>query len=451
VELRPQPGFQERFLSCSADIAIAGGAAGCGKTWSAVYECLRHVAIPDFRAIVFRRTSPQLFGAGSVWEEASNLYPLFGARPYNNRVWRFPSGATVEFGHLQHEATKLDHQSKQYALIIWEEATHFSESQFWYLNSRNRSLSGVRPYQRLTCNPDPDSFIAKLIAWWIDQETGFPIPERSGVVRWFVRDGDDLDWGDSRAEVEARHPDIVAAAQGQAVARSLTFIPGKLDENEILMRKDPGYIAKLLSLPRVERERLLKGNWKIKPAAGMYFQRGYFPIVDEPPGPLIQTVRFWDKAASEPSVRYPDPDWTAGVKMAKLEDTRYLVMHVERTRGTPAKVDALMKAIASQDGTQVPVGIFQDPAQAGKVDVAHTRQILDGYTLRTIRASQDKVTMAGPFSAQAEGSRVLLLRGPWNDPYLNELEPFPDADHDDQVDASSGAYQLLQSSPLGYA
>jgi predicted phage terminase large subunit-like protein len=219
------------------------------------------------------------------------------------------------------------------------------------------------------------------------------------------------------------------------------------------MRDDPSYRAKLLSLPRVERERLLRGNWKIRPAAGMYFRRSYFPIVAEPPGPIIRSVRFWDKAASEPCEAYPDPDWTAGVKTAKLEDGRYLVQHVERMRGTPGKVDTCMRAIASQDGTRVPVGIFQDPAQAGKVDVAHTRQVLDGYTLRTIRAGKgmDKVTMAGPFSAQAEGGRVLLLRGPWNDPYLDELEGFPDADHDDQVDASSGAHQELQGFELAYA
>nr|WP_234841454.1 terminase family protein [Sinorhizobium meliloti] len=72
--------------------------------------------------------------------------------------------------------------------------THFSAKQFWYMVSRNRSMSGVRPYTRATCNPDADSWVAELIRWWIDQDTGLPIPERAGVLRWFVRSDSPQTW-----------------------------------------------------------------------------------------------------------------------------------------------------------------------------------------------------------------------------------------------------------------
>lgn len=72
---------------------------------------------------------------------------------------------------------------RRICFIGFDELTHFSEAQFWYMLSRNRSMSGVRPYVRATTNPDADSWVAKLIDWWIDDVSGYPIPERGGVVR----------------------------------------------------------------------------------------------------------------------------------------------------------------------------------------------------------------------------------------------------------------------------
>jgi predicted phage terminase large subunit-like protein len=443
-DVSPQPGFQEQFLSCTADIAIAGGSAGCGKSWASVYEAARFHDVPGFAAILFRRTSPELVGAGSIWEESLKLYPRLGGVPREHRLdWRFPSGASIEFRHLQYDGDRLSHQSKQYALILFEEICHFTESQFWYLISRARSTCGVRPYVRATCNPDPDSFVAKLIAWWIDQDTGLPIPERAGVLRWFVRSGDDLVWASTPEELRGQ------CGEGRQ-PKSLTFVPGKLEDNQILVAKDPAYRAWLESLPLVDRERLLGGNWKIKPAAGLYFKREYFTIVDEVPGDLVNVVRCWDKAATEPSEKNRDPDYTAGVKLGKLRDGRYIVLHVARAQSSPGKVDSLMQRIAKTDGNGVTAVLFQDPGQAGKVDVAHMRRVLDGYSLRVTRPTKDKVTFAGPFSAQAEGGNVLMLRGEWNDQYISEHEAFPEGSHDDQVDATAGAYDALRVPELVY-
>src|SRR5436189_1986846 len=107
-------------------------------------------------------------------------------------------------------------------------------------------MAGVPGYIRATCNPDADSWVRSLIDWWIDPDTGFPIKERSGVLRWFVRDGDSLHWADTRA-------DLVEMFGPESEPKSATFIPANVRDNRILLDKDPAYLAYLKALPYVER------------------------------------------------------------------------------------------------------------------------------------------------------------------------------------------------------
>ena len=441
--VRPQVGPQEDFHASPADIVIYGGGAGGGKSWSLVYEAGRHTDKKGYGAIIFRRTSPELTGSGSLWEEALGLYPSMGGVPIRGLTeFRWPeTRGLVRFSHMQLERDKLDHQGKQYAFVGFDELTHFVESQFWYLVSRNRSTCGIRPYVRATCNPTPDGWVKKLIAWYLDDEGEYVRPERSGVVRWFYRIGDELSWGDTREELEAKHPEMCAPDGNQIPPTSFTFIEAKLEDNAELEKKDPGYRSRLLALPRVDRERLLKRNWKIRPSAGLYFQRSFFGIVDRAPHDIEAVVRAWDKAATEATVQRPDPDWTRGVKMARTKSGQVVVLHVEGLRGSPKRVEDAIKRCADQDGCTV--ALWQDPAAAGVADIAHMRTVLIGHTVDVVRASKDKVTYAGPYSTQAEGGNVVLVRGPWNDEYLDELESFPDGAHDDQVDASSLAFMFL--------
>ena len=98
-------------------------------------------------------------------------------------------------------------QGAEIALLGFDELTHFTAYQFFYLLSRNRSTSGVKPYVRATCNADADSWVAKFIEWWIDDE-GYAIPSRSGVIRYFVRIEDTIEWGDTREELYERFPHL---------------------------------------------------------------------------------------------------------------------------------------------------------------------------------------------------------------------------------------------------
>ena len=326
-EIRPQPGPQTAFLESSADIAIYGGSAGGGKSYALLLEPLRHMENRAFGAVVFRRTLADVKKQGSLLDTSLTLYGGLGARLRQDSpiVWTFPTGAKVTFGHLEHEATVLDWQGAQVPLLCFDELTHFSRNQFFYLLSRNRSTCGVRPYVRATTNPDADSWVAEFIAWWIDQETGSPIWDRAGKIRYFARVADVLQWADSEAELRGRFP--------ECEPKSLTFIPARLEDNAILMKADPGYRANLLAMQRVDRERLLGGNWKVRPAAGMYFKREWCEVIDALPA-CTEFVRGWDLAAT-PKTEANDPDWTAGTKIGRLSDGRYVVAHHMRMHGGP--------------------------------------------------------------------------------------------------------------------
>ena len=95
--LAPQPGPQQPFLRSAADIAIYGGAAGGGKTWALLLEAVRHQAVHDFTAVLFRRNYPQLTAPGGMWDESAKLLPLLGTTPNRSTLaWQFPSGACVK-------------------------------------------------------------------------------------------------------------------------------------------------------------------------------------------------------------------------------------------------------------------------------------------------------------------------------------------------------------------
>jgi len=376
---------------------------------------------------------------------------------------------------MQRIADRKAHQGRQYAFVGFDELTHFEESQFWYLVGRLRSACGVRPYMRATCNPDPDSFVAALIGpepdgggGWIGPD-GYPIPGRSGLVRWLVRDDEIVRWFDSREEALARFP-------GESPL-SFTFVSARLSDNVILTRKDPGYRSKLTNLGRVDRARLLGdelrgGNWKIRDGAGLVFQRSEFVLSDEPPSPIVRTVRAWDLAALPPSAKNPDPDWSRGVRVSLCRDGELWIDDLRSTRTRSAitlklirrtaagvEGDELEKLLARTsvildedkgDGPGVVVGLWQDPGGAGVIAVDTVVSTLAGFPTETRSTSKDKVTFAKVWSPLVERGQVYMKRAPWNRLALSEFDGFPEGSHDDIVDAVNLASQLLLGSGLGF-
>jgi hypothetical protein len=268
--LRPQPGPQETFLSSPADIAVYGGGAFGGKTWALVYEPLRHRENPQFAGVIFRREAVQVTNPGGLWDESLGQYaPAGGVPTVGDHRWTFPGGSRVSFHHLKDEKDKLNWQGAQVPYLGFDELTHFTASQFWYLLSRNRSLCGVRPYVRATTNPEP-GWVRELLSQWVAKD--HPDPARSGELRWFVRVKGDLVWARTREELAGRFPD--------RLPKSLTFVKALIWDNRIGMALNPEYLGNLQALPPVEQARLLGGDWDVKPEGLCY--PGLLDCVVEP-------------------------------------------------------------------------------------------------------------------------------------------------------------------------
>jgi predicted phage terminase large subunit-like protein len=437
IEIRPQKGPQEVLLSSHADISIFGGAAGSGKTYSLLLDPLRHYNNPHFGGVIFRRTSVQVKNEGALWDESMKLYPLFGAIPREHTMeWRFPRGMSLSFSHLEYDKDIFSWQGAQLAWVGFDELTHFTEKQFFYLMSRLRSTSGVKPRIRATCNPDPDSFVRRFIDWWIGDD-GFPIKERSGALRWFIRRNNEFLWADSKEELMRQHG-------ADSRPKSVTFIAAKLSDNKILMDKDPDYLGNLLALNCVDRMRLLDGNWNIRESAGLLFKRQWFPMIDAVPAGSIQAVRYWDRAATKPHEGNKDPDWTRGLKLYKYGDGTFVIVDLKSLRDTPGQIEKLIKNVAAHDSYSVTIMSQQDPGSAGVSEAEHFIRMLAGFDVRVETMSKDKITRAKPVSAQCEVGNIKVLRAHWNEEFFGELENFPDPkSHDDIVDVFSGAFNSM--------
>lgn len=444
IDLRPQPGPQTAFLSSPADITIYGGAAGGGKTWALLIEPLRHINNRKFGAVIFRRLWPEITRTGGMWDESNQIYPLLDAKPLQTTLtWKFPSGAKVSFAHMMLERDKESWKGAQIPLMCFDQLETFSQSQFFYLLSRNRSTCGVRPYVRATCNPDPESWLVNFLAWWIGED-GYAIPERSGVIRWFVRVGDAIVWGDSREELVERYP--------KSQPFSVTFILARLKDNQILMQKDPGYLARMLAQDPIEQARLYGdpekgGNWKVKAESGKVFNRGWFKIVEAAPAHGID-CRSWDFAATAKELNKTDPDYTASVLMRKANGM-YYILDATADQIAGAEVERMFLNISRQEAmaalpeTPYRVRWEVEPGSAGKREAQRLAGLLAGIDARGISASGDKLTRAKGLAAQAYAGNVMLVRGPWNEMFLEHMHHQPGWPHDDIMDGASGAFNDL--------
>lgn len=415
------------FLATEAREALYGGAAGGGKTDALVIGALRYVAQPKYTAIIFRRTFPEL--EGKVIPVSKDWYPASGGF-YNGakHAWTFPSGARVMFAHLQHEDDVLQYQGHEFQYIGFDELTHFTEKQYVYLLSRLRTTAGIPLEVRSGSNPGGPGheWVFRRWAPWLDKNGEHAGPRaKPGEVLRFDNTKDGEKWTE--------------------VGRfSRVFFPAYAKDNPHL---NDDYVDNLMGQDAVTRAQLIDGNWLIKPSAGAYYKRAWFHIIDIAPKHVVARVRRWDLAATSPG-EASDPDWTVGVKMARLADGTFVVEDVVRVRATPGDVEKTVLTTAKLDGTECEIEIPQDPGQAGKAQVAGFAKLLSGYAFRSAPETGDKVTRQKPYSAQVEASNVSLVRAPWNEAFIHEHEAFPSPGwHDDQVDAAAGGFVKLQSDP----
>ena len=232
---RPQP-KQAEFMRRLEDEALYGGAAGGGKSDCALAEALRQINVPHYRALILRKTYPQL---SELIDRSHEIYSAACCGAVFNEgkhVWRFPSGAKIYFGSLGHVSDRYNYQGKRYDFIDFDELTQFTFDEYSYLFSRNRPNGhGTRCYIRAQANP------GGIGHGWVKERFVTPAPPMTTI--WET--------------VKIRFPD----GREEERRRSRIFVPSTVFDNKILLENDPGYLTRLASLPDAERRALLYGDW----------------------------------------------------------------------------------------------------------------------------------------------------------------------------------------------
>lgn len=232
-----QPQAQQQvFMSRPEYEALYGGAAGGGKSDAIVIEALRQVNIPHYKALILRKTYPQL---AELIDKSLNYYPqAFPKAKYNDskHTWRFPSGAKIIFGAMQHTKDKQKYQGQAYDFVAFDELTHFTFEEYNYLFSRNRPNGpGTRVYIRATANP------GGIGHGWVKERFITSAPPMRTVA-------EPVEW-------------IDPSGYKHTAMQTRIFVPAKVFDNPILLQNDPQYIQRLASMPEAERNALLYGDW----------------------------------------------------------------------------------------------------------------------------------------------------------------------------------------------
>jgi predicted phage terminase large subunit-like protein len=224
------------------------------------------------------------------------------------------------------------------------------------------------------------------------------------------------------------------------------FVPARLNDNPFINRED--YTKSLLNLDPVTRARILEGDWEARSMRGA-LRREWFQVVDMAPAEL-SIVRYWDTAYSKKKTS----DFTVGVKYGIGQRGLSYILDVARTQATPHEVETFVTNVAAQDGRSTIVVLQQEPGSGSALWIdAMRRGPLLGYPVYADQVSDSKFARSQPFRAAAEAGIIKLVRGQWNDAFLEECEQFsPDEkeyEHDDQVEAASGAFSHLTAPQTG--
>lgn len=175
---------------------------------------------------------------------------------------------------------------------------------------------------------------------------------------------------------------------------------------------------------------------------GNMFKPSAIELVECPPSPLVEVVRYWDKAGTNRR-KNPQAAATAGVKMARMKDGKFCILHVKRGLWEASEREPIIKQTADSDGKTVHVYVEQEPGSGGKESAQNTIQNLAGFIIHADRPTGSKETRAEPFSVQVNQEMVCMVKGDWNPELIDELEVYPYGKRKDQVDALAGAFNKL--------
>lgn len=372
----------------------------------------------------------------------------------------FSSGAEISFSHYENDTAAKKYQGIQISNIFYDEVTHAdNEEQLWWLWSRLRSNAKNTHSMWWSCNPDNSSWVLKYAQWYLHPighpQAGRPDPEKNGKIRYLLRINGELCWGETKEELQEKYGYDKAPISFQGLF-------GTIDDNPPLSASNPQYKQNLEALPRLERERLLHGNWFARPENASFFARETCEELPSPPpdSEFVKIVRSYDVAGTMPHDGNRHPDFFASVKMGKLKNGEYVILDVVRTHITFGQWLEHILENARRDGPKTEIILGEDPNPAAKAAIKLlAKDIIEaGYIAKTRRAALGKLDAFRPFAASAELGFVKVVRNCstdlWNkilndnEFFYTELENFDgtrstSSRKDDLVDCCSLAYLFL--------
>jgi len=201
---------QEMYINSDYDIVVFGGGAGSGKSYLGAMDFLKYTDDPKFRGLVVRRLTPQITGAGAIFETFVNLHrEVYDTKlrlKKRDGVIEYPSGSTISFRHCQYEEDKHSFQGSQISAALLDEAQQLTETMVIYIMSRLRTEANMKPKMRMTCNPaGKGHWLTNWLEWWL-LPSGLPDPDKCGVPRYFTMRDNQMIWGDTPEEVKEQVP-----------------------------------------------------------------------------------------------------------------------------------------------------------------------------------------------------------------------------------------------------
>jgi predicted phage terminase large subunit-like protein len=446
--LAPASKPQEYLLNSNSTITLYSGSAGSGKTYALLLTALKFMQYPMATGCIFRRNSKMLVAPGSIWHEAVNMfsaiYPDLRIKHRDTEII-FPNKAILKFSHMQHASNVLDHKGAQYSFVAYDEATDFDENMITFMLSRMRNAYVPHEPQMFLCtNPSYHSFLRHWIEEFYLDDEGIPKDATQNVERYFVVQGNNIQWYNELDKAQAVHG--VGPASG---IRSFRLIKAVIADNVPLLKANPQYLANLMSLSRVQKAIMLHGSWTARLETSGYWQRSWVNEVLFPPSNVKARCRAWDLSFSQVSESYKNPDWTAGVLMSKDKLGIYTVEDVVRFRDRAHVVEDTIMKTAVRDGNDVIICLPDDPAGGGAYVRGLQKRLSEaGFVCRLQRPTKGKIQRFAPFAAVAEAHFVNIVAGAYVNDFHTELEVFDGTNNfkDDQADACSDAFIMLNKS-----
>lgn len=318
-EIKPIPDSpQERFIKSSVRELGYGGQAGGGKSFALILDAVYQLPKKDYHAILFRRSYKQLREAGGLIDLSRQIYPSLGG-VFNEATytWKFPRyhDNTIRVSYLEREANIEEHAGSQYPYVAFDELENFSERQYLFLFSRNRSANpDINLYVRSTFNP------GGIGHHWIKKRFIEPFRDSDGP-KYFKRvNGVDTE-----------------TSKDDPLAVSRFFISARLEDNPYLWNDgNSEYERNLYQLDAIDFQRLRMGDWDIRRTGRVYHA---FPG----PGPDVSALDL-----SKVSGYYHAHDFGAVNQVwglfAKIEGRYYMIHEQKLPEGTTAARAAIIKS-----------------------------------------------------------------------------------------------------------